>query len=143
MLNLLRMPSAPRPKPQKNRLEAWQIEDAERLRALFAERAAGISQAKFGERYGIGTQGMVWQYLNAHRPLNPKAAKAFADGLKLTLADISPKLAALIETIAATATAPGARPSELIEKCLDMNEAEWTQMLEFAEFLVSKRKRKQ
>lgn len=142
MLNLGYMPSATPPKPPKSRLESWQIQDAQRLRALFAERAK-MSQARFGELYGIGTQGMVWQYLNAHRPLNPKAAKAFADGLHLTLADISPKLATLIETIAATATAPGARPSELIEKCLDMNEAEWSQMLEYAEFLVSKRKRKQ
>lgn len=142
MLNLGYMPSATTSKPVKSRLEPWQIQDAQRLRTLFAERAK-MSQARFGELYGIGTQGMVWQYLNAHRPLNPKAAKAFADGLRLTLADISPKLAVLIETIAATATAPGARPSELIEKCLDMNEAEWNQMLEYAEFLVSKRKRKQ
>jgi hypothetical protein len=143
MLNLEYMPSATRQKQPKSRLAPWQIEDAERLKSLFAQRPQKISQAKFGEMYGIGTQGMVWQYLNAHRPLNPKAAKAFADGLRLTLADISPKLATLIETIAATATAPGARPSELIEKCLDMNEAEWSQMLEYAEFLVSKRKRKQ
>jgi hypothetical protein len=136
------MPSGAPSKPPKSRLAPWQIEDAQRLRALFAERAK-MSQARFGELYDIGTQGMVWQYLNARRPLNPKAAKAFADGLHLTLADISPKLAALIETIAANATAPGARPSELIEKCLDMNEGEWNQMLEYAEFLVSKRKRKQ
>lgn len=142
MLNLQCMPKAPQHRQPKSRLEPWQIEDAERLRALFAERSQ-VSQAKFGELYGIGTQGMVWQYLNAHRPLNPKAAKAFADGLRLTLADISPKIASLIETIAASASASGARPAELIEKCLDMNEAEWSQMLEYAEFLLSKRKRSQ
>jgi hypothetical protein len=123
MLNLALMPSETQRKSRKAGLEAWQIEDAERLRAFFAERAE-VSQERFGELYGIGTQGMVWQYLNAHRPLNPKAAKAFADGLQLTLADISPKIASTIETIASSASGPGARPSELIEKCLGMNEAE-------------------
>ena len=87
---------------------------------------------------------MVWQYLNAHRPLNPKAAKAFADGLKLTLADVSPTLAQQIQAIAAiAATAPGAKPSELMEKCLDMSGDEWNEMLVFADFLRSKRTRKQ
>ena len=87
---------------------------------------------------------MVWQYLNAHRPLNPKAAKAFADGLKLTLAEISPTLADQIRAIAAiVSTTPGAKPSELMEKCLDMNGDEWNEMLVFADFLRSKRARKQ
>jgi hypothetical protein len=142
MNNLFSMPSDTPLRPLKNRLEAWQIEDAERLRALFAERA-DVSQAKFGELYGIGTQGMVWQYLNAHRPLNPKAAKAFADGLKLTLAQVSPTLAEMIHTIAATASGPGAKPSELLEKCLDMNGEEWSEMLDYADFLRSKRRKKQ
>lgn len=130
-------------KLRKQKLEPWQVKDAERLRVLFAERAK-LSQAKFGETYGIGTQGMVWQYLNAHRPLNPRAAKAFADGLNLTLTDISPTLAEQIKTIASTVSgAAGAKPSELIEKCLDMTADEWTAMLDYADYIRSKRKRKQ
>jgi hypothetical protein len=142
MLDLHEMAADEPEKPPKTGLEDWQIKDAERLRALFTERAT-VSQAKFGELYGIGTQGMVWQYLNARRPLNPKAAKGFADGLQLTIADISPRLAALIESIASTASASGERPAELIEKCLNMTAAEWDQMLDFAEFLLSKRKSRQ
>ena len=80
-------------------LEEWQIADAQRLRQLFDARletvAEGklISQMEFGAKYGIGSQGMVWQYLNAHRPLNIKAAVAFARGLGVSVTEFSPTLA--------------------------------------------------
>jgi hypothetical protein len=80
-------------------LEDWQVADAQNLRRLFDARletvAEGklISQMEFGAKYGIGSQGMVWQYLNGHRPLNIKAAVAFARGLSVSVADFSPKLA--------------------------------------------------
>ena len=37
---------------------------------LFDAREPKISQAKFGEDFGIGTQGMVWQYMSGTRPLS-------------------------------------------------------------------------
>lgn len=84
-------------------LESWQVEDAQRLRQLFEARAERgsegktISQMEFGAKYGIGTQGMVWQYLSARRPLNIKAAVAFARGLGAKVSDFSAILANQIE----------------------------------------------
>jgi hypothetical protein len=84
-------------------LEDWQIADAENLRRLFDARlettAEGrlISQMEFGAKYGIGSQGMVWQYLKGRRPLNIKAAVAFARGLGVKVSDFSAGLAAQIE----------------------------------------------
>lgn len=63
---------------------------------LFKENAA-LAQGEFGARYGIGTQGMVWQYLNGHRPLNIPAATAFAEGLGIKISAFSPRLAREIE----------------------------------------------
>jgi len=88
---------------EKKPLEDWQKADAEKLLRLFKARletdADGkqISQMDFGAKYGIGSQGMVWQYLHAHRPLNIKAAVAFARGLGLKVSDFSPTLAGQIE----------------------------------------------
>lgn len=76
-------------------LESWQKEDAMRLNALFKERAQ-TSQAEFGARYKIGSQGMVWQYLSGRRPLNIKAARAFATGLGVSIEQFSPTLASEI-----------------------------------------------
>lgn len=78
------------------------MEDAVRLRQCFDARNETtsngklISQMEFGAKYEIGSQGMVWQYLNGHRPLNIKAAVAFARGLGLKVSDFSPTLAAQI-----------------------------------------------
>lgn len=69
-----------------------------RLETLWEERRpAGMSQDAFGARYGIGTQGMVSQYILGRRPLNIEAAVKFAEGLDCTVADISPDLAAWIK----------------------------------------------
>lgn len=73
-------------------LERWQLEDAARLRKLFADRAK-MSQEKFGQTYAIGTQGAVWQYLEGRIPLNLSVALKFADGLSVPLREISPQLA--------------------------------------------------
>lgn len=72
-------------------LENWQIEDAARLRKLFAEKTTK-SQAAFGQDFDIGTQGMVWQYLNARRALNLDALFKFAQGLEVEPKAISPTL---------------------------------------------------
>jgi transcriptional regulator with XRE-family HTH domain len=64
------------------------------LKQLYEERVpSGMTQEEFGAKFGIGTQGMVWQYLNGHRPLNAEAAAKFARGLRCTIYDISPEMA--------------------------------------------------
>lgn len=83
-------------------LADWQNEDAARLKALFEARTELIgkkliSQADFGEKYGIGSQGMVSQYLQARRPLNVDAAVAFAKGLGVSIEQFSPQLASFIQ----------------------------------------------
>lgn len=73
------------------------IAEADALRNLWDE-ADGTkrgTQAEFGERLEIGSQGLMWQLLNGKTPLSLKAAKAFAAGLHCKLSDFSPRLAAL------------------------------------------------
>ncbi|WP_454056063.1 S24 family peptidase [Cupriavidus sp. Marseille-Q8015] len=52
-----------------------------------------MSQDEFGNRFEIGSQSMVWQYLNGKRPLNIRAATNFARGLDVSVEAISPRLA--------------------------------------------------
>ena len=65
------------------------------LKKIYDERVlpTGKSQEQFGADYGIGTQGMVWQYLSGTTPLSLEAAARFARGLHCTIQDISPYLA--------------------------------------------------
>jgi len=64
-----------------------------RLQKLFRERKPpDMSQERFGAEYGLGSQGMVWQYLNGYTPLNIEAAAKFAHGLRCTIRDISPEM---------------------------------------------------
>lgn len=67
--------------------------DAGRLKALFGKHANGLTQSQFGKKYRIGTQGMVWQYLNNKAPLNESVAVKFAKGLGIQVSDFSPRLA--------------------------------------------------
>lgn len=62
------------------------------MKKLFNERA-GMSQEAFGAKFDIGSQGMVWQYLNAKSPLNLVAALKFCNGLRCDIVDFSPRLA--------------------------------------------------
>ena len=87
-------------KKEPKALEDWQMEDARRLKALFDAREPKISQADFGAQFDIGSQGMVWQYVAARRPLNIKAVTAFARGLGVTVEEISPKIATEIASAA-------------------------------------------
>lgn len=84
-----------------------QIQDSARLRNLFEARA-GMSQLEFGQQYGIGNQGMIWQYLNAHKPkgsvLNVFAAIKFAEGLRCQVSDFSPSIQLEIDRISAFST---------------------------------------
>lgn len=65
------------------------------LRRLWSERVAptGMSQDEFGEKFGIGTQSMVSQYMLGTRPLNYDAAAKFARGFGCTIEDICPAMA--------------------------------------------------
>lgn len=117
-------------------LEKWQIDDAARLKELFDSKAP-FSQEEFGRRFEVGNQGMVWQYLNARRALNIKAASAFAKGLGVTVDSFSPRLADEIRLAAShiadaipalpRGAESGARPSDRIamvmaEQHLDVQE---------------------
>lgn len=77
---------------KKSTMTTWQIEDAERLSAIW-EKKKTMSQAEFGATTGIGTQGMVHQYLAGLAPLNLSAVGKFAAGLDVLIDDISPTLA--------------------------------------------------
>lgn len=80
------------------KIEPIHIEEAANLKALFKDRVR-MSQADFGAEFDIGTQGMVWQYLNARSALNQDAALKFAKGLGCSVADFSPRLAAKLEEV--------------------------------------------
>lgn len=80
---------------EENRLESA------RLKNLYRQANHGLTQQAFGEAYGIGNQGAVWQCLNAKgMPISLKAAQGFAKGLKCAISDFSPRLAAMAEGIA-------------------------------------------
>ncbi|MDR5728303.1 MAG: helix-turn-helix transcriptional regulator [Terriglobia bacterium] len=118
-------------------LEPWQQEDASRLKALFnKQRLKGMSQVEFGERFGIGNQGAVWQYLNGKRPLNIRAVAAFARGLGVEIADISPKLAIQLDAMNGSP-----RLRNLLEKCTGMTDEELTEVSTFVEFVAQRRTR--
>jgi SOS-response transcriptional repressor LexA len=83
----------------KNKLEPWQLEDAERLDQMWTQfkNKTKMSQEKFGQEFDIGTQGAVWQYKEGRRPLNLAAlikfCKGFSTAIACTPEDISPTLA--------------------------------------------------
>lgn len=66
------------------------------LKRLYNSTPHGLTQEAFGERYGIGNQGAVWQCLNGTgMPISLKAARGFAAGLGCKISAFSPRLAAL------------------------------------------------
>lgn len=95
---------------KRKELEAWQVEDAARLKELFDERWQGASQEKFANDFGIGTQGAVWQYLAGKIPLNMDALLKFCRGLKARAEEISPTLAKRLHEYQRDTT--GAGPTE-------------------------------
>lgn len=79
---------------RKAKIEPVHIEEAANLRRLFENREAPrLTQAAFGEKFEIGSQAVVWQYLNARIPLNMEKAVRFAKGLGCDIAEFSPRLA--------------------------------------------------
>lgn len=57
------------------------------------------TQAIFGEKYNIGNQSAVGQFLRGESSLSIKAAQGFAKGLNCNVADFSPRLDAEIKKI--------------------------------------------
>lgn len=80
-------------------------QESAKLKALYNQTPHKLTQAAFGETYGIGNQGAVWQCLNGKgMPISLKAAQGFARGLNCQVADFSPRLAAEIEQISRSRT---------------------------------------
>lgn len=73
-------------------------EEARRLRDIW-DSTQHETQAVFGERYGIGNQSSVGQFLTGKVPLSMKAAQGFATGLKCDIKDFSPRIARQAEAL--------------------------------------------
>lgn len=80
-------------------LSPTQLDDANRLKSIFEskKRELNLSQLKLGTEYDLGSQGMVWQYLNGKAPLNLEAATKFARALRVPISEFSPSIALSIE----------------------------------------------
>lgn len=84
-------------------------------------RPSGLTQAAFGAQYDIGSQAVVWQYLNGAIPLNLRAATGFARGLKCKIADFSTRLAKEALALTSGQVSPS---DEKILSFLDLNRTE-------------------
>jgi hypothetical protein len=89
-----------------------------------------LSQEKFGQEYGLGTQGNVWQYLNGWLELDATTAERFARGLGCVVSDFSPRLADEIKQLGRRATTTP--PTRILrhpvsDRGMDMA-AEWEQL---------------
>lgn len=77
---------------RKARVTEEHLSEAAKLRAIWDASDHGLSQQVFGEKFGIGNQSAVGQFLRGQTPLSMKAAVGFAKGLNCNLADFSPRL---------------------------------------------------
>jgi hypothetical protein len=64
-----------------------------RLWDAYKKRNPDVTQKQLGQRYGIGTQGMVSQYLLGRAKLDLDAALKFAAAFGCNVIDFSPRLA--------------------------------------------------
>lgn len=106
--------------PKKPRLDQGQLADTQRLRALWAQykAAGGLNQEEFASDFGLKSQSNLGHYLHGRQPINLRAATAFARGMKVPIAAISPTLAAEVEAAAPflKVTPPGPKlPASLLE----------------------------
>lgn len=106
------------------------IKDAEAaaLRTMFQtwKASSGKSQAQFAAEQGIGTPGMVWQYLSGHRPLNLEAALKFAAGLGQPIESFSPRLAGQAKAASSVAaTGSQSLVADIIERQQSGKRARW------------------
>jgi hypothetical protein len=89
------------------------LQEAEKMRALWKARPHE-NQTVFGEKYDVGNQSAVGQFLRGETPLSLKAASGFARGLGCDVSAFSPRLAAEASSyaqIAATAPHAAQEPS--------------------------------
>lgn len=85
-------------------LAEWQVEDSQRLKALYNQRRAdlGLTQEKIASELGEGvTQGAVSHFMNGRTALSLRAASVFAKALKVPVSEFSPRLAEQLEEMRA------------------------------------------
>lgn len=86
-------------------LSDWQLQDSERLKAIFHKKRAdlGLTQEKLAAELGdTVTQGAISHFMNGRTALSIKAATVFARALKVPVSEISPTLASRIEEMASS-----------------------------------------
>lgn len=89
---------------RKAKMTPERVEDAKRLKLLWSSYKSSpdyLGQERFGDKFGIGSQSAVTQFINGLTPLSPKAAALFARGLGCSIRDISPELANAAEQLMA------------------------------------------
>lgn len=111
-------------------------EEARRLRGIFQAKST-LSQLAFGAEYGVGSQGMVWQYLNAHAPLNVSAAMKFARGLGCDIAEFSPRLADELSEYQAARLGVSSCSEGILRTCEQLPVAQREMVASFARFLLA------
>lgn len=85
-------------------LADWQVEDSQRLKALYnAKRAElGLTQDRIAAELGEGvTQGAVSHFMNGRTALSLRAAVVFAKALQVPVSAFSPKLAGELDLMRA------------------------------------------
>ena len=75
-----------------------QESECKKLKELFIKKSP-LSQKAFALKYGFGTPGNLWQYLNGRRPLNVNFAAKMAKLLGVNIAEFSTRLAAEAEAL--------------------------------------------
>ncbi|MNO33990.1 putative HTH-type transcriptional regulator [compost metagenome] len=92
-------------------LADWQVEDSQRLKALYnAKRAElGLTQDRIAAELGEGvTQGAVSHFMNGRTALSLRAAAVFAKALQVPVSAFSPRLARELDLMRAVPVVGGA-----------------------------------
>lgn len=91
-------------------MNAENLAEAKRLRSLWSRSRRKLSQAEFGDRFNIGNQSAVGQFLRGDVPLSLNAAIGFAEGLRCGIDEFSLRLSRLAAIAGVYATAQGRSP---------------------------------
>lgn len=81
-------------------LAEWQLEDSQRLKALYGRKRSelGLTQDRIAADLGEGvTQGAVSHFMNGRTALSLRAAVVFAKALQVPVSEFSPTLADQLE----------------------------------------------
>ena len=90
-------------------LADWQLEDSDRLKAIFQKKRGPLklTQEKIAAELGDGvTQGAVSHFMNRRTALSLRAAAVFARMLEVPVAEFSPVLAEQLERLSSSLTPP-------------------------------------